>query len=47
VNQRTVFLLSQGWTLLVSGELSIEWAADNHVFLSGPAAFVYDGVLAV
>ena len=32
---------------LPGGELGIEWAADNHVFLSGPAAFVYDGVLAV
>lgn len=32
---------------LPGGELGIEWAADNHVFLSGPAAFVYDGVLTV
>ncbi len=25
------------------GDLGVEWAGDNHVFLSGPAAFVYDG----
>jgi diaminopimelate epimerase len=25
------------------GDLDVEWTADDHVFLGGPAAFVYDG----
>lgn len=29
---------------LPGGVLEIEWAADNHVFMTGPAAFVYEGV---
>jgi diaminopimelate epimerase len=29
---------------LPGGTLDIEWAPDNHVFMTGPAAFVYDGV---
>ena len=28
---------------LPGGVLSVEWAADNHVYLTGPAAFVYEG----
>lgn len=31
---------------LKGGELQIEWnEADNHVYMTGPAAFVYEGVL--
>lgn len=29
---------------LPGGALEVEWAPDNHVYLNGPAAFVYDGV---
>jgi diaminopimelate epimerase len=29
---------------LPGGSLDVEWAPDNHVYLNGPAAFVYDGV---
>ena len=29
---------------LPGGVLTIEWAPDNHVFMTGPAAFVFDGV---
>jgi diaminopimelate epimerase len=30
---------------LLGGELAIEWSArDNHVYMTGPAEFVYDGV---
>lgn len=30
---------------LLGGDLEIEWSeADNRVYMSGPAAFVYDGV---
>lgn len=31
---------------LPGGSLEVEWAPDNHVYLTGPAAFVYDGVWA-
>jgi diaminopimelate epimerase len=30
--------------VLPGGTLGVEWAADNHVYLTGPAAFVYEGV---
>jgi diaminopimelate epimerase len=29
---------------LPGGALEIEWAADNRVFMTGPAAFVFDGI---
>jgi diaminopimelate epimerase len=29
---------------LPGGVLDIEWAADNRVFMTGPAAFVFDGI---
>jgi diaminopimelate epimerase len=29
---------------LPGGPLKVEWGADNHVYLTGPAAFVYEGV---
>jgi diaminopimelate epimerase len=29
---------------LPGGELDIEWAPDNRVFMTGPAAFVFDGI---
>ena len=28
---------------LLGGDLEIEWAADNHVYKTGPAAFVFEG----
>jgi diaminopimelate epimerase len=28
---------------LPGGDLNVEWAADNRVYLTGPAAFVFDG----
>jgi diaminopimelate epimerase len=28
---------------LPGGKLEVEWAADNRVYLTGPAAFVYEG----
>ena len=28
---------------LMGGDLAIEWAADNHVYKTGPATFVFDG----
>ncbi len=28
---------------LPGGDLEIEWAASNHVFMTGPAAMVYQG----
>lgn len=31
---------------LPGGALDVEWAPDNHVYLTGPATFVYDGVWA-
>lgn len=30
---------------LPGGDLFIEWAADNHVYMTGPAAYVFKGVL--
>lgn len=32
---------------LPGGDLKVEWAADNRVYLTGPAAFVFDGTLTV
>ncbi len=32
---------------LLGGDLFIEWAQDNHIYKSGPAAFVFDGVVEV
>jgi diaminopimelate epimerase len=32
--------------MLPGGELGVEWAPDNRVYLTGPAAFIYDGVFA-
>jgi diaminopimelate epimerase len=32
---------------LPGGNLGVVWAENNHVYLSGPAVFVYDGVFAV
>ena len=29
---------------LPGGTLAIEWAPDNHVFMTGPAAFVFNGI---
>lgn len=29
---------------LLGGDLSIEWRGDNHVYMTGPARFVFDGV---
>ena len=30
------------------GELSIEWLeSDNHVYMTGPAEFVFDGEIAI
>ena len=29
------------------GTLSIEWAADNHVYMTGPAAMVFEGDVAI
>jgi diaminopimelate epimerase len=31
--------------LLPGGDLQVEWAADDRVYLTGPAAFVFDGVM--
>ncbi|MBP9128294.1 MAG: diaminopimelate epimerase, partial [Elusimicrobia bacterium] len=28
---------------LPGGDLNVEWASDNRVYLTGPAAFVYEG----
>jgi diaminopimelate epimerase len=28
------------------GDLQIDWADDDHVYLTGPATFVFDGELA-
>ena len=30
---------------LPGGDLQIEWAADNHVLMSGPAATVFEGTV--
>jgi len=31
---------------LAGGDLQIEWKeSDNHVYMTGPAAFVFEGVL--
>lgn len=30
---------------LLGGDLDIEWAADNHVFMSGPAVKVFEGII--
>ena len=32
---------------LPGGPLQIEWAADNHVFMTGPATIVYDGEIEI
>jgi len=32
---------------LLGGDLDIEWAADNHVYMTGPAEFVFDGKIEV
>jgi diaminopimelate epimerase len=31
---------------LIGGDLSIEWAADNHVYMTGPAVEVFTGTIA-
>ncbi|MGH2691565.1 MAG: diaminopimelate epimerase [Actinomycetota bacterium] len=35
----------QGTVRFPGGDLEIEWATDDHVYLTGPAAFVFDGEL--
>ncbi|MCK4327399.1 MAG: diaminopimelate epimerase, partial [Candidatus Diapherotrites archaeon] len=30
---------------LAGGDLDIEWAEDNHVYMTGSAEFVFDGVI--
>lgn len=30
---------------LLGGDLKIEWAANNHVFMTGPAKFVFEGTI--
>lgn len=32
---------------LAGGDLLIEWAADNHVYMTGPAAEVFEGVIKI
>lgn len=32
---------------LPGGDLKVEWAADNRVYLTGPAAFVFDGTFKI
>ena len=32
---------------LPGGELRVEWAKDNHVYLTGPAVFVYSGTVEI
>ena len=47
VGMRAGLLARQG-TVCVSlpgGDLQIEWAADNHVLMSGPAATVFEGTV--
>ncbi len=33
--------------IMDGGELDIEWQADNHVYMTGPAAFVFEGEIAL
>ncbi len=35
----------QGVVRLRGGDLFIEWAEDNHIYMTGPAEFVYEGKL--
>ena len=32
---------------LLGGDLSIEWAADNHVYMTGPAEIAFEGVVKI
>jgi diaminopimelate epimerase len=32
---------------LLGGNLELEWATDNHIYMTGPAKFVFDGELFV
>jgi diaminopimelate epimerase len=30
---------------LIGGDLSIEWASNNHVYMTGPATEVFEGTI--
>jgi diaminopimelate epimerase len=32
---------------LLGGDLQITWAANNHVFMDGPAAFAFEGTVEI